>query len=256
MGIDKVSPIAGDYDCVYSLGMDCRPRHTLRKLDLKSRRGPFDWIAGRSVAALIEALETGCKKVFIKSNLEPFDIECKTYTKYWDPVAQFLSVHDFEPVNGDLDREYPVFKAKFDGICDRFFNHLKRSRRVLFFLSIGLEPSPDFEPESIAELKRLLPSLQRCLTKLCDGEATLLVASFHSELTAFSSPNIHIVTKREFPLSQSWMEGEELAHWREMLAGVRVAIDTSVSDQNLHYSAPSEREMLDNTAASLTELLV
>jgi hypothetical protein len=222
----KLSPAAGEYDCVYSLGMDCRPRHIMKQLDLNSRRGPFDWIGSRSVAAIIQALNSQCQHVLKKENLQPFDIECKEYKKYWDPVSQFLSSHDFALIDGDLEREYPAFRAKFDGISARFFNHIKHSERVLFFLSIGIEQRSDFEPESITELVELLPELQRCLTALCGGEATLLVATFHKQLAQSDLSNIHFVVKHTFTDNTPWMEGDEHQHWASMLKGVFVTKDS------------------------------
>ncbi|MBQ4845310.1 DUF1796 family putative cysteine peptidase [Pseudoalteromonas sp. MMG005] len=225
----QLSPAAGEYDCIYSLGMDCRPRHIMKQLDLKSRRGPFDWIGSCAVASIITALNTRCEDVLKKEHLQPFDTDCKEYKKYWDPVTQFLSTHDFALIDGDLDREYPAFRAKFDGISARFFNHIKHSRRVLFFLNIGIEQQPEFESESINELKVLLPKLQQCLTGLCAGEATLLVATFHRELAALVAPHIHFVIKQSFSESSEWMEGEERQQWADMLTGVNVPKDTSVS---------------------------
>ena len=234
LAVTELSPAAGEYDCVYSLGMDCRPRHIMKHLDLKSRRGPFDWIGGRSVAALIEALQSPCQHVLTKEHLEPYDTLCQEYKKYWDPVSQFLSTHDFALIDGDLEREYPAFKAKFDGISARFFTHIKHSKRVLFFLSVGMENHPDFEPESIAELVVLLPKLQRCLSALCAGEATLLVATFHEQLAQSVMPNIHCVIKHGFVGDTPWMEGAEYQLWESMLAGVCVPQDNT---QNLFGSA-------------------
>ncbi|KAF7764852.1 hypothetical protein PCIT_b0939 [Pseudoalteromonas citrea] len=232
LAVTELSPAAGEYDCVYSLGMDCRPRHIMKYLDLKSRRGPFDWIGGRSVAALIDALQSQCQHVLKKAHLEPYDTQCKEYKKYWDPVSQYLSTHDFALIDGNLEREYPAFRAKFDGISARFFTHIKHSKRVLFFLNIGIESHPDFEPESITELLSLLPQLQRCLTSLCGGEATLLVATFHEQLAQHTMAHTHFVIKQTFADDTPWMEGAEYQLWASMLAGVCVPQDTTLSHSN------------------------
>ncbi|AZZ96158.1 DUF1796 family putative cysteine peptidase [Pseudoalteromonas sp. R3] len=213
--------IAGNYSRVHSLGMDCRPRHLTRQLGLGCRRGPFDWIGGRSVADLDRALQTRCKEVLLLENLTPYEPDCKEYRKYADPSAGYLSAHDFALENHDLAREYPIFREKFDGICERFFTELASLDSVLFFLSVAMEEHADWQFETPDEILSNTLALKATLEQVCpNAKVGLLVATFHDELSEHSRPGLAFTRKYTFDNDEPWMEGRELQHWSDMLVGV------------------------------------
>ncbi|MEC4088023.1 DUF1796 family putative cysteine peptidase [Pseudoalteromonas rubra] len=213
--------IAGQYSRVHSLGMDCRPRHLTRQLELGCRRGPFDWIGGRSVADLDKALQTRCKEVLLLENLEPYEPDCKEYRKYADRSAGYLSAHDFAIENHDLVHEYPVFREKFDGICNRFFSELAELDSVLFFLSVAMEENADWQFETPDEILANTLKLKTTLEQVCpNAQVALLVATFHDELVEQSRPGLAFTRKYTFDNDEPWMEGQELIHWSNMLVGV------------------------------------
>ncbi len=217
----------GEYDRIYSLGMDCRPRQLLKLLNMGGKRGPFDWHCCRSLSELNQVLKRDINDLFLLENMERFEPNDTHYKKMWDPHSGMLSLHDFKLNGPSIDSEYPKFRSKTDGIVSAFLKDIKSANRVLFFINHEVCQQPDYQYDSVETILDEIPKLQQQLDRLCGHKRSkILFVTFHAFLLECYFPRITIRAKYEFDSTTPWMEGKEFNLWRKLLSGVTLADPT------------------------------
>lgn len=130
--LDSSSVTLSNYDEIISLGSQCNPGLSLRKLNLKKETYPFDWLRSNS-KIIYDVLVNGYDKYLDfdgESSDDYFvkDIDCITYKKFptshINKYGQYFTHYKFIKIN----EIYLKFKKYFD----RFFELLSSNKNVLF----------------------------------------------------------------------------------------------------------------------------
>lgn len=123
------------YDIVYSIGHDCACSMYLRKHNLRVVSGPLDWLtsvpAHNRFDLLLNDFEGFMNQddfQFVEKNPNIVNDDKCDYYKNTRTGLYFY--HDF-PVNVPLDQSFPDVKKKYKRRIDRFYQNIKKHKRVL-----------------------------------------------------------------------------------------------------------------------------
>ena len=120
------------YDLVFSIGEACLCAGILGKLELRNFSSPFDWISGAVLEERVQILLSNFADFINREDLEkigqrdmpePRDI-------YLNHRNQITFNHDF-PLNGNLEKDYPKIRAKYEHRIKKLLSTISTSKSVL-----------------------------------------------------------------------------------------------------------------------------
>lgn len=135
------------YDIIYSLGENCACAMYLMHLGLRLTAGPFDWLACASFETRCELILNNFKDFINCADLKksPKDnsiINDDRYDYYTNARNNFLHCHDFS-VGVPLSISYSLVLSKYDRRIARFYNNIRRKRRVCMVWFSHYTDTPD-----------------------------------------------------------------------------------------------------------------
>lgn len=113
------------FDLIFSIGDTCAAAMYLDKLRLRTCSLPFDWNGLTKFIQRFDSLVTRFSGFLDKDNLDFVggrfgDEKCDGYV---DRVQGYCFAHDF-PAHGNLDKDLPAVKEKYDRRCSRLLKLL------------------------------------------------------------------------------------------------------------------------------------
>ena len=225
--LDKNRKPSGYYDRVYSLGTDCRPKQAMRYNFIGCKRSPFDWLGNYELKNTIRVLENDFKDFFLYENLRVLPEEDNPYhTIVLDEISQMTSQHDFPKENFDLEKLYPAFKAKLDGIVAAFKADLKKPQKVLFILHFEMAWIQMCLYEGAHGFIYIKPKLFKLLEDLCGhNHFDVQLITFREELLEIADDRLFVNIKPMEPFHTDpakWMQDNERIFWTDLLKDVKL----------------------------------
>ncbi len=123
------------YDFIFSMGNACRSTTALRRNKLQYLSLPFDWISCAGFRTRVELIINDFKGFMDKDDLcfNPKEISEHGFICYTNKKNGFLFPHDF-PSHLTFEDGYKIVTKKYKRRCERFFEIIKKSDKVLFVL--------------------------------------------------------------------------------------------------------------------------
>lgn len=124
-----------EYDEIVSLGSQCNPGLSLRKLNLKGKTYPFDWVCSNS-KIVYDVIVNGKKKYITFNDEKSDDYFVKDLDSlHWEPFPS-----DHVNMYGQYFTHYAHMTTEelaetFSRYIDRFFDLLNSDKKVLFICS-------------------------------------------------------------------------------------------------------------------------
>lgn len=146
-----------EYDLAFGMGFSCGASTALRAAGLQYASFPFDWLSVPSVLSAARLVESDFVNWFDAEDLELRDVVRKgwMYARvYRNRRTRFGFPHDFGG-NDDFSACYPRVRDKYERRIRRFYESMRKSRRVLVVcleLPVG-EPEPRAD---LVEARRIL----------------------------------------------------------------------------------------------------
>lgn len=192
------------FDFVVPLGATCITAHNVRSCGLQKESLPFDWIWISGLPMITGFLSENFSGFMLKENLRflrnngDADIyrDELTKTEFWH---DFMAGQDFD---ASYDANYPKYQRR---IC-RLYDHLNRSRTVLWVRMVKIKPqqpktdddfmfeNAPYPPETLlnefSELQRLYPNKRFKLLQF------YLYDEPHEHREYDLSPEVHICEMR------------------------------------------------------------
>ncbi|MFZ7802138.1 DUF1796 family putative cysteine peptidase [Bacillus thuringiensis] len=141
----NLQEIKRSYDIVVSLGSSCLPTYHLKRWNLRSFSGPFDWVLSPSLSDVNRLLKNklhdlmelenmsliqGNHYNLLNDNSEPK--KRQTY-EVKDTNYNITSVHDFPIIqNQDWSITYPSYKEKLNVRINNFLEKITNNDSILF----------------------------------------------------------------------------------------------------------------------------
>ncbi|MEV5116520.1 hypothetical protein MRBL20_004818 [Peribacillus frigoritolerans] len=210
------------YDIVVSLGASCLPTYHLKRWNLRSFSGPFDWVLSPSLSNVNRLLK---KKLFDLMELENMSLiqgnhynllndnsepqRGQTY-EVKDINYNITSVHDFPIVqNEDWSITYPSYKEKLKMRINGFLEKITNSDSILFVRT-------EANYEETVELKYVL-------SQITDRNFNILIVNLVVGLESVIEKNWGLdgVCSIECPHHQVVWYGDEFA-WEYILNGIEL----------------------------------
>lgn len=123
------------YDEIISLGSQCNPGLALRKLNIKKKTYPFDWIRSNT-KIIYDVLLNGRDKYITFDNIKKSeeyytsDLDSLQFTNF--PTSRINYYGQFFTHYTENDISFNELQSKFNRYFDRFFNLLNSNKKVLF----------------------------------------------------------------------------------------------------------------------------
>ena len=210
------------YNAVVSLGSSCLPTYQLKRHNLRSFSGPFDWVLSPSLSDLNRLLRNNLDGMMELKNLRleegsyynhlnenSEDQKAQTY-RVKDINYNITSVHDFLVVpNHDWSVTYATYKEKLNIRIDRFLKKIKNSNSTLF---VRMD----------ATYKETL-ELQSVLSQLTNGNFNLIIVNLipSSQHVIEKKWGIDKVCSVECPHRYDIWHGDDSA-WDYILSGIKL----------------------------------
>ena len=206
----RLYELKNTYDIVISLGAPCQTAEQLRRHELRTFSGPFDWTVLESVECLVKALDTRFENYFLRENLV-VDGEGEHNYLIYDTYYECMSVHDFPLVDhpDHIFDLYPAFIQKMQRRINRFYERIEKSKLTLF-----VRYHADYEETKL---------LQKSLKTLTKNRFVLLVLN-ESDSAALMEEDWNIENTCALRIKQTnllrWSGYDP--HWHIILDGVSV----------------------------------
>ncbi|MFE4568586.1 DUF1796 family putative cysteine peptidase [Paenibacillus chitinolyticus] len=129
-----LSGIAGKYDLIYSLGGNCTPSIQLKRMNLRSFSGVFDWMVSE-LEDVSGVLENRFQGFMEPGNLKAVGIDYGGGNLLvMDRKSRIISAHDFPQNQNHIFHlaSYPDFRSRLDRRIYRTLHHLMYGSRLLF----------------------------------------------------------------------------------------------------------------------------
>lgn len=120
-----------ELDCVWSLGMHCRPAHYIEKYNLRFQAAPFDWMIGYSLQEVIKQIKTGFKDFFSEIEDETQKNDSTNHRSVRDKNGNTLSIHHF-PKNISAENYKKTFRDMMIKRANKLDNIIKNSKNIGF----------------------------------------------------------------------------------------------------------------------------
>ena len=137
------------YDIIYSIGHDCACSMYLRKHNLRTTSGPFDWLTNVSPKKRFELMLNEFDDFmniddfeFMQKNPEIFNDDACDY--YKNKKNGFYFYHDF-PTGVPLQESFPDVAKKYERRIKRFYENIKNKERVLLVWFSHYHETPNDE---------------------------------------------------------------------------------------------------------------
>lgn len=211
------------FDIVVSLGASCLPTYHLKRRNLRTFSGPFDWVLSPSLSDVNRLLKNRMQGLMELDNmtliqgsqynlLNDNSEEQGGHSTYEikDTIYNITSVHDFPVVpDGNWSINYPEYKEKLNKRINRFLEKIKNSNSILFVRTIA-----SYE-ETV--------TLKSVLSELTDKNFNILIVNLEMGLENVMEQNWDIdgVCSLKSPHHQVVWYGDETA-WDYILDGIKV----------------------------------
>jgi len=217
------------YDTVVSIGSWCGVTNQLKKFNLRTFSGPFDWVTTPTLTHVNRVLKNKFQDYMVIDNMKFIEyakfaideddqsndviLEKQTYVLE-DLKYNIGSYHDFLVTPGKhWTADYPGFRTKLDYRINRFLNKIKNSQSTLFIRYCATY-------NEVVEL-------QSILSEMTDGSFHILIVNPVGNLTAIRENNwgLHGVVFVDIPLTGSitnknqWRQED----WDYILKGISIS---------------------------------
>ncbi len=136
------------FDVVYSLGFGCGMARLMKKSNLRTTSGPFDWIVGPDFGYRIDLILDDFREFFNKDDFVLNNEIAEDYRPddsnrhndvYTNKKTGFIHPHDFMQ-GDDFEATYPMVLDKYNRRIERFYEYLKdtNKRVLLTYLSFSV----------------------------------------------------------------------------------------------------------------------
>lgn len=120
-----------EFDCVWSLGMHCRPAHYIEKYNLRYQAAPFDWMMKYSLQEVIYQIKTGFKNFFSEiEDITPKNSKA-SHRIVKDKNGQTVSRHHF-PKKVSAEEHKKTFRDTMIKRAKKVDNIIRHSKSVCF----------------------------------------------------------------------------------------------------------------------------
>ncbi|WP_127534620.1 DUF1796 family putative cysteine peptidase [Paenibacillus kobensis] len=149
----ELNAIAGPYDAIFSLGMNCLPAIQLERNGIRPFTGVLDWVNTDYLADVTRMLNKRFADFGLRHNLVsegPFG----DFLLLRDLLNGMVIVHDFPLKRNSATNwpDYDAFRTKMDRRIERFLHKAATCRRILFIRTSGY-------PHEAQELEQALSTL-------------------------------------------------------------------------------------------------
>ncbi len=197
----------GNYDAIISLGDLCLTSIQLKKHNLRTYSGVFDWVATPHLSKVNLLLRNRFKDLMKYENLRIVGPAEKDMICVSDDYYYFVSNHDFEVGKNSLTHLGSYFEVieKYDRRIKRCLHQMATSKRILFVRTEG-------SFEDVLELQTILRDLVK-------NDFSILVIN-HEEVTGIVEKNwpLKHVYAVSFPKDDPWEGNHQL--WEQLLQGI------------------------------------
>jgi len=135
-----------EYDIIYSLGADCGCAFYLKRHNLRSYSGPFDWLTGASFETRLNLILSDFEDFLNKDSIKPLIQDNHptnlNYSLYQDINLGFYFYHDFSAELSFEDALSEVQK-KYQRRIKRFYKKIQNSDRALLIWFSRYSPVSD-----------------------------------------------------------------------------------------------------------------
>ncbi|PWW07525.1 putative papain-like cysteine peptidase DUF1796 [Paenibacillus cellulosilyticus] len=149
----ELHEIAGQYDAIFSLGMNCLPAIQLERNGIRPYTGVLDWVDVVHLPNVTRMIRSRFSNFALQHNLV-YQTTLNNFILLRDVANDMIIVHDFPyPRNTPTHwPDYDAFRTKMDRRIARFLTKAASARRILFVRTGGL-------PEEALELEQALASI-------------------------------------------------------------------------------------------------
>ncbi len=157
-----------EYNLFLSLGEDCACTSYLRNCKLQFASFPFDWLTHASFEKRIELICNNFDNFLNFKDLYDLKLDKNpnnNFDSYGNKSTDFYHYHDFAP-DTPLNISYPQVKNKYDRRIKRFYNKIKKSKKILFVW---------FSRDKILSKEQLTLALDKLMNKFPNKKIDLLI---------------------------------------------------------------------------------
>lgn len=199
--------LMGNYDAIFSLGDLCLSSIQLKKHNLRTYSGVFDWAATPQLSKVNLLLQNRFKDLMKYENLRIVGPAEKHMICVSDDYYHFVSNHDFEVGKNSLTYLGSYFEVmeKYDRRINRFLYQMETAKRILFVRTEG-------SFEDVLELQTVLRNLVK-------NDFSILVINHEdvAEIVEKNWPLKHVYAV-SFPNEEKWEGNNQL--WEQLLQGI------------------------------------
>ncbi|MBD3920213.1 peptidase [Paenibacillus sp. PR3] len=204
----ELREIAGQYDAIFSLGMNCLPAIQLERNGIRPYTGVLDWVDVMHLPNVTRMIRSRFSNFAHRHNLV-YHTTLNNFILLRDVDNDMIIVHDFPfPRNTAAQwPDYDGFRTKMDRRIERFLSKAASSKRILFVRTGGL-------PEEALELEKALASI-------VTGEFHILLVNHNPVPSLVENHWPHKHTCGVMLPSQNDIWHDNDAYWRHILQHVK-----------------------------------
>ncbi|EFM08683.1 Protein of unknown function DUF1796 [Paenibacillus curdlanolyticus YK9] len=150
----ELNEISGQYDAIFSLGLNCLPAIQLERNGIRPYTGVLDWVEVIRLTDVNRMINNRFSDFGLRHNLV-YHGTAGYFLLLRDVVNGMIIVHDFPLSRNSAGYwpDYDAFRTKMDRRIERFLNKMASCRRILFVRTGGM---PDEALELEQALKRIV----------------------------------------------------------------------------------------------------
>jgi Putative papain-like cysteine peptidase (DUF1796). len=204
----ELREIAGQYDAIFSLGMNCLPAIQLERNGIRPFTGVLDWVEVQHLPNVTRMIRDRFSNFALRHNLV-YHTTLNNFVFLKDVANDMIIVHDFPyPRNTSAHwPDYDKFRTKMDRRIERFLSKAASSKRILFIRTGGL-------PEEALELEQALASI-------VTGEFHILLVNHNPVPSLVENHWPHKHTCGVMLPSQNDIWHDNDVYWRHILQHVK-----------------------------------
>lgn len=204
----ELRDIAGQYDAIFSLGMNCLPAIQLERNGIRPYTGVLDWVEVTHLPNVTKMINNRFSEFGLRHNLVYY-MMLNNFVFFRDVPNGMIIVHDFPyPRNTPTNLpDYDAFRTKMDRRIERFLSKAASSRRILFIRIGGL-------PEEAL-------ALEQALSTIVTGEFHILLVNHNPVPTLVDNHWPHKHTCGVMLPNKPDTYNQNDAYWRMLLQNVK-----------------------------------
>lgn len=204
----ELREIAGQYDAIFSLGMNCLPAIQLEQNGIRPYTGVLDWVDVIHLPNVTRMIRSRFSNFAQRHNLV-YHTTLNNFVLLRDVANDMIIVHDFPYPRNTPDQwpDYDAFRIKMDRRIERFLSKAASSKRILFVRTGGL-------PEEALELEKALASI-------VTGEFHILLVNHNPVPNLVENHWPHKHTCGVMLPSQNDIWHDNDAYWKHILQHVK-----------------------------------